>query len=56
VDYYLVGIVGYVFAWILALLCFFTIWAVNSMQVPHPYSGAVTHSPGSAAPAGNSAA
>jgi len=56
VDYYLVGIVGSVFAWILALLCFFTIWAVNSMQVPHPYSGAVTHSPGSAAPAGNSAA
>ena len=56
VDYYLVGIVGYVFAWILALLCFFTIWAVNSMQVPHPYSSAVTHSPGSAAPAGNSAA
>ncbi|MCI0614333.1 NADH-quinone oxidoreductase subunit H, partial [bacterium] len=56
VDYYFDGIVGFVFAWSLALLCFFTIWAINSMQVPHPYSGAVTHSPGSAAPAGNSAA
>lgn len=56
VDYYFAGLVGYVLAWILALLCFFTIWAINSMQVPHPYIGTVTHSPGGAAPAGNTAA
>jgi NADH-quinone oxidoreductase subunit H len=37
VDYYIPGIVGFVLGWILMLLCFFTIWAINSRQTAHPY-------------------
>lgn len=41
VDYFVPGPVGSACAWILMLLSFFTIWAVNSREAAHPY-GAVT--------------
>lgn len=42
VDYFVRGLVGYVLSWGLMLLCFFTIWAINSRQSSHPYEKPVT--------------
>jgi NADH-quinone oxidoreductase subunit H len=42
IDYYIHGIIGYVGSWIFMLLCFFTIWAVNSKETAHAYTGSVT--------------
>jgi NADH-quinone oxidoreductase subunit H len=41
VDYFVPGIVGSALAWLLMLLSFFTVWALNSREAEHPY-GAIT--------------
>jgi len=45
VDYYFTGILGYFLGWALMLLCFFTVWAVNSRKTAHPYGMAVPAAP-----------
>lgn len=42
VDYYYTGVLGYILAWILMLLCFFTLWAINSRVTAHPYAAIPT--------------
>ena len=42
IDYYIHGLIGYIGSWIFMLLCFFTIWAVNSKETAHAYTGSVT--------------
>jgi NADH-quinone oxidoreductase subunit H len=41
VDYFVPGLLGTLVAWLLMLLSFFTVWAVNSREAAHPY-GAIT--------------
>jgi NADH-quinone oxidoreductase subunit H len=41
VDYFVPGILGSALAWLLMLLSFFTVWALNSREAEHPY-GAIT--------------
>jgi NADH-quinone oxidoreductase subunit H len=48
VEYFIPGLIGYGLGWIFMLLCFLTVWAVNSVQVSRPY-GIVTHTSGSTA-------
>lgn len=41
VDYFVPGVIGSAIAWLLMLLSFFTIWALNSREAAQPY-GAIT--------------
>jgi NADH-quinone oxidoreductase subunit H len=41
VDYFVPGVIGSAIAWLLMILSFFTIWALNSREAAHPY-GAIT--------------
>jgi NADH-quinone oxidoreductase subunit H len=42
IDYYVHGLIGYIGSWLFMLLCFFAIWAVNSKETAHAYTGSVT--------------
>ncbi len=41
VDYFIPGIVGFVLGWFLMLLCFFTVWGINSRQTARFYAPTV---------------
>lgn len=41
IEYYVAGLKGFVAGWIFMLLCFFTVWAINSRQTAHPYGSPV---------------
>jgi NADH-quinone oxidoreductase subunit H len=45
IDYYVSGLIGYALSWIFVLLCFFTVWAINSRETAHSYSPEVSISP-----------
>ena len=42
VDYYIHGLIGYVASWALMLICFLTIWAINSAGAAKAYANPVT--------------
>jgi len=41
VDYFIPGIVGFALGWFLMLLCFFTVWGINSKETAQFYTPAV---------------
>jgi len=43
VDYFIPGIVGFALGWFLMLLCFFTVWGINSKQTARFYAPAAPH-------------
>jgi NADH-quinone oxidoreductase subunit H len=45
IDFYVPGLLGYVLSWIFVLLCFFTVWAINSRQTAQHYGPDVSISP-----------
>jgi NADH-quinone oxidoreductase subunit H len=42
VDYYVHGLIGYAASWGLMLICFLTIWAINSAGAAKAYASPVT--------------
>jgi NADH-quinone oxidoreductase subunit H len=42
IDYFIPGILGYVLSWALMLLCFFSVWAINSRTGARSYALPVT--------------
>jgi NADH-quinone oxidoreductase subunit H len=41
-DYYVKGIVGFVVSWIFMLLCYFTVWGINSRAAAQGYPSPIT--------------
>jgi NADH-quinone oxidoreductase subunit H len=41
-DYYVKGIVGFVVSWIFMLLCYFTVWGINSRAAAQAYPSPIT--------------
>ena len=42
IDFYVPGLLGYLLSWGFLVLCFLTVWAINSRQSAHPYETPVT--------------
>ena len=42
IDYYIHGLIGYFGSWVFMLLCLLIIWAVNSRETAHAYTGSMT--------------
>ncbi|MCI0414643.1 NADH-quinone oxidoreductase subunit NuoH [bacterium] len=45
IDYYIPGLLGYGLSWFFVLLCFFTVWAINSRQTAQHYGPGVSIPP-----------